>query len=355
MSVVDGSPREHIGEVTDLIFETIARPIRGASLFYALYYLLEIEGYQEAAFDYQRIRAEYWRGFYWYGVFSIAQEASHVNDRYLVHGYTTDQYLREQQVEQPIGPDATRVIQLRPDEIGGHFESLVDPAQVPSDPEDVAELLVAFAFESGELRRALFGASSKSGADRAAVSALFGQLHRLSPSLLEDPRPLILAINQFFEHSTTQTRYIGDHPTPPGFTDAEFDRLGTNGKAMALEASGWLNNQWNGHGWTGITRQLLRRPALSETAWVDQCWSIEHNNSNWMDKVALRDSEREAVRAVLAPDDRFAVADVLVFNALEELLDAVRVGELGLVFDYAVQFSDDVTINLRRARTVFGL
>lgn len=144
-------------------------------------------------------------------------------------------------------------------------------------------------------------------------------------------------------------------PTPPGFTDAEVEEMDRSERIVALEPSGWLSNQRNGPGWTGITCHLLRRDELSETAWIEQCWSIEHNNATWMDKIDIQDSERGVVREVAATPFAHDLVDPVIFDALRGLLDAARDGDKALIFDYAVQYGNEAGVNLRRLRTMFGL
>lgn len=139
MSTSDGSLRARIGDVAERIATSIGQPIRGVSLFYALYYLVEIEGVQEAAFDFNHLRSEYYDAIGWYGVYTALTEFSHVNSRCLVAGGEVTRYLQEQEARMRHGTELVTE-QLRPADLDPHAESLIDPADLATTPYAVTEI-----------------------------------------------------------------------------------------------------------------------------------------------------------------------------------------------------------------------
>lgn len=346
MSRSERSVREQLGDLAGDVTDTIGRPIKGASLFYALYYLVEIEGYEPAVFDFRKLVDEYHRGFYWYGIFSILSEFSHVTGRYFFDGEEVFKYLQRRSAGN---------VELEPADLRPHAESLVDPATLDGTGFDakLIETILADLFQAG---RSLAEANVREPGSSRNVLELLTEAQGVYPPLPDDPEPLIVAIGQMFHNSETARRYIAEHPTPPGFTDEEIEEMDFNERVTVFRASGWISQEWNGPGWAGVTDHLLRRDELSQTAWVDQSWSIEHNNNRWVDKVEIQDRERAVVSEVVRPNpavDR--PADVIVLGALEDLLDAAQEGNMDLIFDTAVEYTRDLDVNLRRARTVVGV
>lgn len=73
-------------DVSDLIRRTIAMPVKSSSLYYSLYFLDEIMGVDEAAFDLSQMEDELYDGFFWYGIHTISREYSNASRRFIVKG-----------------------------------------------------------------------------------------------------------------------------------------------------------------------------------------------------------------------------------------------------------------------------
>lgn len=348
------------GTPTDASFiidDTVARPLSGAALFYALYWLVEIEGVAEAAFDFRQHVEAYWRGFYWYGIFSSVGEASSMFDKYYVDGWLVNRYLEADTVI-PLQGEDEETLELLREAIGSRLTAhQLTPALMdehinevigPDLDDDAREVLDDLFKEAGTIRqRKIVGET-----DRFGVESLL-QIADLVLDVMDDPEPAIEAIGALFSRSGTVSDYLAEVPQPD-IPDAVWDGFNFQEKIIVAGASGWRSPEWNGPGWAGITDHLMRRGELSKTAWVDQSWSIEHNNRNWLDKISYKQSERDAAAEFLVPDIEDP-NDRVVRGALIEVLDAAQEGDIERVFDAAVLFNDAAGVNLRRQRRLRGI
>lgn len=313
MSVPESSVDRQIPRHVDATFATIGEPVRYSSLFYALLYAVDVEGAAQAAFDYNRVRDLEARGFFWYGVATITSEMSHVDDRYFIDG-------------NPI-----TALRGDPDSVGGerdiadHVEGLAADSDLSAD--DI--------FEVFNHHPRLWHISEPGG-----MTQVFQRL-QLEFNAVAEPMGYVRLIRDLFEAMPS--------------TNAGPDISRSDGR------TGWPVG-YDGRPWVGICEHLLRRDSLSDTAFVDQSWSIEHNNRRWVDKITFTKDpdENEAIVDVLdlqKVDDPRAqeLNDADYIRAVEDVLDAARDGDIERLYEWAVWFTDDVDVNLRRLALEFGV
>lgn len=338
--------------IAERIIESIGRPLRGASLFYALYWLVEVEGVQAATFDFNQIRDEYHEAFWWYGVYSVARELSHMSTEYLVDGFSVNDHLRGfvRNVELADGT-VLEERQLGEGRLDRHARELVE--------QDVEDLAASVFVNLGALANArpIDGLASE-----REVEDLFQEIQVISA--FRRSRDFIRMTGQVFDNTgflEFEDDVAEQLPPDPDFlnlfdvTETEWRQLSVTGKARVAELDGWRVGDFDGPGWVGITDHLRRRDGLSRTAWVDQSFALSHNNGNWLNKVEPPAAEVRRADE-LAGDLGLGGGNLpLVLDVLVSVLDANRAGDIETVFDVAVRYNDDVGIDLRRLRRQVGV
>lgn len=323
-------PNIEVSERVNTMFETVAHPIRGSLLFYSLYYLAEVEGVAEAEFDFRQVRDAYLEGFWWYGIYAALSEVSNVNSRYLVEGRAVSQYNDRAEVRTRRN---TEPRMLKSKDMEPEIRRLAGRDRAKF------EILRELFFFAGGLDQATKGSEY----DRPLVSSVMRRGESIADAV-SHPIAFLEAVGSMFHKTQTIYEVQGGGPS--------LAKTTTHGQ------SGWLNDQWNGPGWAGIVDHLLRRDDLPATAWVDQSWSIQHNNNNWVDKIAFSGFDQRLAREIAPFPDRggtdFA-KDRNVLKALDHVLDLAREGEISEVLDWAEEYGNEVEINLRRWRRVLDL
>lgn len=372
MSVDPSDPRS----VADVLFKSISKPIRGASLFYALYYLTEVEGVERAAFDFQRIRDEYHDAFWWYGIYSITREVRHIWSRYFIDGFLPRQYFNHDEVVMITEPEVWLEHQLEGREAVSAFEigapsmsgvtmgrstpgvavRTLGPTAAREHARELAtgendDMVVDIVERAGRLD------AVPGGTNIRAVNGLLAEAER-ELGILTEPEPYIEAVADIFTNTGTVGAELEARldELPEAVPELDEPVLSEAAQRILLRASGWVSKDWNGPGWAAIPRHLLRRDGLPATAWTDQCWAIEHNNANWIDKINPADKDRRVVAEEIGSDRSLAPHVEVVSTLADDLLDAARDGDMSRVFDYAVHWDDEVEgLSLSRWRTRLGL
>lgn len=294
-------PGTDIFEAGDIVFSVIARPLLSSSLFYALYYLVEVEGLSQAAFDFKQERERQYQAFYYYGNFSLVSEFQNATQRYYIVG----REVREKSLE----------------ELDEHAHEFLFP-----ENEAFGDAAFELLERTSELNNTIVQRNQESVVDALLLVRSILEKHDVGVSWAEYAVELFDAMPSRDKGPDTMRR---DDDT------------------------GWPHG-YDGPSWSGIAEHIARHDELSETAWVDQSWSIEHNNNRWIDKIDFDPDiqEAEAVRdLVFGPE--FTPEDAHqndIRGAVGEILDAAREGDMTTVFDWAQEFTDQVDVNLRRAR-----
>lgn len=307
-----GRTLDEIERITDVVFSTVGRPLKSASLFYALYWLVEIEGVTEAAFAFKRERERQSIGFWWYGTFSMASEFSNASSRYFIVGEPISNILNLDRVDLSITEHAREFLFPDDDVMGPAAEELLLRVQ------DLRQFTVQ--------------------RDLAGYTNTYIQLrNQLEGDRFRDLGPWNEIARDLFQVMPA--------------TNKGPDLIVSN------EETGWGLN-FNGPAWVGIGNHLLRRDDLSDTAWVDQSWAVQHNNRAWFDKIdfgiGFEGPDEAAVRAIKPNVQRVRARDV--GDAALALLDANLEGDMETVFEAAVEYDQKVEgINLRRLARQAGV
>lgn len=297
--------------IAENVFATIGRPVRSASLWYALYYLVEIEGVAEAAFDFKQERRKQAEAFYQYGRYAMLKEFTNAGDRYIVAG--------------------SNLLDLDDEAKREHAFEFLFP-----DDRVMAEAWLEWVDQRRRLMELM------SSRNEVAVQDGLERATRVNRNTPPD-EPIETIFKRFFR--------------------AMPDLTMTASRARRTSHTGWSRG-FDGPAWAAIGEHLERHDELSDTAFVDQSWSVEHNNSNWIDKINLVEDDREtdavaeirfdgAAETGAQPSEIGGHADLI--RGLQQILDAARESDLEVLFDYAEFFNGDVGVNLRRQRRFLGI
>lgn len=283
--------------MTQTIFDTVGRPVEHASLFYILYYLIEIEDEEAAEFDFETLTSDLYDGMRYYALFSIMREASNVRNRYEIQGDTLAELSnsgRDDVIEAHVLSKAPR------GKVDDVLEYVTNPVQYQSGQSDFANVANGF-----------LGARNFHG-------------------LKDDPEDFVRTISIILQ---------------------DFDNI--TDRSNVGSGTGWLP-QYNGTAWGGIVEHLNRSDDLGPVAWVDQAFGIEHNTNNWLDKIRLSEEEKEILAT--SPNDYVRLDDPDLIdrnkhtNILVRVLNANRRGDMLSVLASALDFNDRISINLARFR-----
>lgn len=299
--------------IVDAVFETIGSPVKSSSLFYALYYLVEVEGVSEAALDFKRLREQQDTAFFWYGLVTAANELAHLEDNFYIEGVNLVQFEH-----------------MRPDKNAAEW--FVDELEIEGD--DRQTVVLDYIGHLDEFTP--FDQDARMTRTLRNVDDLFG--------VIEDPQGFIRNVRWFFEtlpHTESGRSYVSKN-----------------------RETGWVHG-FDGPAWVGICDHLLRRGELSATAFVDTSWSIEHNNGNWFNKLVFNrtPAELDAIIDVLGldvevgkPEESWRyITNGDVLRGTAAVLDLARDGPTSRLFDVAEYFTRDLDVNLRHLRRQLGL
>lgn len=293
----------------------LRKPHKQAALWYSLYYAVEIEGVSEVAFEFRQLTRELAEAFYWYGIMSATRELGNCEVAFFIRGRTPAMILDDNSLN----------------DWESHIEQYVAERLFADEPTMVGWAVRAiFVSTVGAANLLTAAGSGLNGIDTGTPRGAAAMLENADAALgvghdPDDTRAYIRNVRQFFR-ATPDTRHGRD------IIEQENE-------------TGWVID-FNGGAWVGICDHLLRRDGLSDTAWVDQSWSVEHNNQSWLDKIgASHDPDRLEEMGVRGGP----------FVALQDVLDAAQDGRMDRVFLWAQLYDADVDVNVRRLRREIGL
>ncbi len=299
-----------IDHVVDLYWDLLSRPMATISLFYSLYFLVEIERVEEARFDFVNLRNRLEEGLMDYGVYSVLRELSHVFNQYEfsaeVNGFD----------RKSVG---SWLVRGRENLVKRHVENDVEGVQ---QVKILAKNLL--------LNSRFLSAARK----RTAVATEDG--HK--------------------EFLFTARNLVG----PERFSNVEL--LLTTARALFENEENW-DPLFGGKSWGAVCTHLLRRDDLPKTAWVDQSFSVQHNTGAWLNKVEPELSDSEVAvetfggelngdRVTLPTGETEDLVDAVWEFYVDRLLDAVQGGDIDTVLNVAENFSQNLSINIRRFRRI---
>lgn len=281
-----------IQELADHVNGTIGNILESAAVWYALLYLVQIEGRDDLRFEFDRVTENLSTALVWYVVFTTHKEATNAGQRYFIDGkplqeVSARQY--ENHLKREQGVRGLPEVYLT---AGG--ESLVNATILhPSD-------------------------------------AYFW----LKREGLLDDGPERACQNM-------RTLFDGMAQEPPGFDDrglavAEaFERDGV---------SGWLS-EFNGDAWTAIAEHGANWESPTRVTWVDQSFAVEHNNGNFLDKVKPRGDRRERIGEEVYGTQHLSIYDYQT-DFLQTLLDNNHDGNMDYVFGVAAEIDRTFSMGL---------
>ena len=263
-----------------------------ASVWYALLYLVQIAGRGDYEFEFKRTTEHLSVAFLHYILFATHKEYNNIAERYYLNGI-------------PLGD-------REPETIGRHLRFAQNLRGVPD----------------------YYTQATEGGIMRAKIARIGDVLFSLDSSGLYDPVARCQDVAVAFE----QTPDSG-----LGRTDIEID-----------DATGWLKN-FNGPAWAAIARHGAEYESPTRVAWVDQTFSVEHNNGNFVNKIQPDGERREQIG-----DEGFGTNHLSIHEYqntyLTALLDRNHAGDMRFVFSVATRIDEafDLGFGFRRAYSEIG-
>ena len=224
-----------VPHIVKQFYGVISRPVRYASLFYTLYYLVEVENIRELRRDFEKIRDELWVAFYNYGVYSVSNELMWFTESFDVE-------------QEGISGEA----------------SFTARAQ----SENILELQEAF-----------YDEFLKQGLKSRDIPRY---LNYIETSFIAD---YLNTVGTDVDYKTVEEACDWLQDTFSIFTnniilvDAE--------KMFMLKGFRF----GGGEPWSKIARTLLRRNKTKPTIFVDACWGMQHVTGSWLDRVKVPGDE----------------------------------------------------------------
>lgn len=312
---------EDAEQAKEWIKEGAESPLGWAAVFYALLYLVQIQEVEEAEFDFRDVSRKLDRAFFWYGVYLCIREFGHVAGRYDIL------------LPPEIGPEGET---MAVNKIARAYNDEWDSHLSPSEADEA----FAVHFERWDLPEELIEPTKQSNLIRANTGKDWMKVTRLMNAAAvagldwSEPYETIELIRDFFRHSPKQ--YVG----------------GGSARVTGVfnQAEGWKGYEFDGPAWAGICEVLLTRPDMTRVMFVDQAFSIEHNNSGWFNKHPVTERDND-VAVEMVPG---ASLDAHV-RALPKLLDANHEGNMKTVFEVAAEFDDYVDFRIARAGRSLGV
>lgn len=301
------APRE-TKELANLIWEVVGRRYRYASTYYVLYWLSEVKGYDAAEFDYAQLNDKLARGLYWYGVYAVTREALHFGNTVRVEGRGMDGSVGE---IYNMGGGEDRALAALRNTVGRGASS--NPA---------VSAAVDLLSEDADVVKSQL---PRGGAARVDLTKFWDTADTAFP-VLSDTDSWLMGLSSLFNDVLQG---------PPGRT---------------TEPELWWEDQYGGPMWGRATDHLLRMDDLSDAAWIDQTFAIEHNTGNWLDKVMLQAEQSGKLQPVTTYRGTFPEGRVM-----ERILDAARDEEMDKLFSVAVQFEDELDVSLTRAARLYDI
>lgn len=273
------------------------RVFRSTSLFYSLYYINEIMGEDEAAYDFMKVSEELAQGFLGYGIISMLGEMRHFQGSYIYKG--------------------DRVRALEDDE----YEQFLN--------DHIEE-------EHREFAR---------------MARDYQAMIRRTPQSEQEQ------VEQYFKDMEKRLHILSE--MDKRLDDMEYlfslgQREVSSGELMVAEETGWPLH-FGGDGWANVARHLKRRKEYPRTMWVDQSFAIEHNNGNWFGKMSVLPEEFENFRETFSgpEEDKIFISGSMddwrsiLRHGVRWLLDQNHKENMEPIFKMALNYNDEVNINLR--------
>jgi len=290
--------------------EALQRPVESASIFYSLLYLNNIAEMPGASFDFSVQTDRLYDAFELFSFATIIREAS-----VLEQGFYLDGFRGQGFYSQNSEYELSRLVR--------HFRETV--------PEHRGRV--------GKFIRAARRLRASSGEKPGDINEMLRYAEREFSAVSEPDQTVRMIQRMFDAHPTITTEDLDENP-------ATMDT-----GPIPQGPTGWIAG-YDGPAWVGICDHFLRREEFSKPVWVDQSWSIEHNNSVWLDKIDAtpdqQDTADEHLTNALYIGDTGPQVEPPATVATKRLLDANQNGNLRTVMTVAQTYDDAISLDLSR-------
>lgn len=267
---------EDVETIQTEVIDLFSKPIKQASLFYTRYYLTEIENVTEVAVDHSFHTNRLYNGFFWYGIYSCAREVSNI-----------------------AGMSELPRLDNRALTIEDLFTS--------SFPMSLGEYLDLI-MEDDDMKRWTINI-----VDWHTNIDFMASGRRLAEEIIETAEERFNAFSEPMEFLDNCVKLFS------------MERL-------------WSTN-FGGGSWASLARSIMQYNDLTKTTYVDLCWSIEHNNGRWLDKLFLDKEEQEIIERLSSNRITFSYATMEdSMEILDTILDEKRESKFNITKRYAFEY-----------------
>jgi len=272
--------------LTGYVSGNVGNIIEAAAIWYSLLYLVQIEGKDELAFEFSMMSQNLSETFLWYIVAATHGEYYNASLRYYVDG-------------RPAGD-------LSPEAWENHLKRALGVRGLPT----------VYYRDVGRSMAGVYRSLDDSG-------------------VLSDPIDRCRNVERLFTSMVS---------TPPGI---DRGRAGAR-QFEERDETGWMR-EFNGDAWTAIAAHGAAHEDPTRVAWVDQTFSIEHNNGNFFDKANINRERIETLGAAVYDNPDLSSVEYQQLY-LPELLDRNHAGDMSYVIGVAAAVDEAFGMGLDLAR-----
>lgn len=260
-SVPIRSTEQQVRTAVDQFFSTFSKPIYNATQFYNLYYLVEVAGVDEIGLDFTSYRDRLKADFLNYTVYATYKEAENIYHQYRIKGMK----LNELKESANSGLTTAEIVNNFELDTGTDVTDAPLPTQRRWADDKITELLDILRAKTNKQEWSILNDMIRDR-DRRKLFAIDRNSYK--DALAEQEKELALF--------STPKRFLGA-------MKALFSMRSLIGSDEHSE-TGW-EDAFGGPAWQNIAKAGLKYDEMPPTAWVDMMWSVQHNNSNFIDKV----------------------------------------------------------------------
>lgn len=258
-----------------------SNPVIKASNFYSLYYMSEVKDIDQTKPDLSFLASQLSDNMFWYGIYGVGRELGGTGAFNLPNSSKID------------AETSSKIPLFDFIEAGGDIEQVIDAIDNRHNLSDGAKRIVR------NMNEFLVGISGFPDFPPSSVTQVLKNIQKVDA--LDNPYDFLDHAEEVFNLPYWESGMGGDY---------------------------------GGEQWASVARFISQKPDLSDIIFCDMSFSIEHNSSNWLNKVEPSTEEKTLLDNFTDEADPFYRS--VQQPILRDLLDKAQDGEMEDVIDIAV-------------------
>lgn len=316
--------RKDIEPAVDEFYDLFTRPVTTASKFYTYYYLSEVRDLEGAGFKLMQFGRELSDAFLNYSLYACLREYTNYGLHFFIDNLKAKTISRANR-NVNLSSDDSDSISRR----AGFWNKRSNEQYVQWIVDNIG----------GTVNLRMDNPSAKTIADQMMTN---WRLKFRPPAHREDIQDFMLQADRMYGYSNKIEEVFDALEFIFGYEWTSEDYM--------KHDDGWSVN-YGGEAWARIAETAWeQRQELSDNAYIDLMWSVEHNNGNFIDKVDPYPEEdfRRFMDSSLADDFRQSdvthlMRDVRMRELVQEVLQAAREENIRPLFQIALQDDRDLS------------